>query len=156
MYWNKKFKAYTLSEIIVVLILTSIVVGLALSALGLIQQQMTALRYNNENNFQIKSLETKLSILFNQSQSIKIVDNQVYFYRLEDTLITKMSPNAFIINQDSIKLEVTNLKSYFRGEANKTGNIDALSLEIKLHKEISKTLFVSRSNDAKTKLEQWE
>ena len=153
MSWNKRFKAYTLSEIIVVLILTSIVVGLALSALRLIQQQMTALRYNNENNFQIKSLETKLSILFNQSESIKIADNQVYFYRLEDTLITKISPNAFVINQDSINLKIIDFKSYFRGEANEAGNIDALSLEIRLNNRISKLLFVSRSNDAKAKLE---
>lgn len=154
---NRKLKAYTLSEIIVVLILTSIVVGLALSALQLIQKQMTALRYNNEHRLETKSLETKLSILFNQSEKIEITtDQQIYFYRLQDTLITEVTPAILIIAEDSIELEVINLKSYFRGENKESGYIDALSLDIKLNENISKPIFVSRNNDAKTKLEQWE
>lgn len=156
MSWNRKLKAYTLSEIIVVLILTSIVVGLALSALSLIQKQMTALQKNNENKLEIKSLETKLSILFSQSENVEISDNQVYFYRLNDTLKTEITPSVFIIGQDSIELEVIKLKSYFRGENKEAGYIDALSLDIRLNKNISKPLFVSRNNDAKTKLKQWE
>lgn len=156
MYLNRKLKAYTLSEVIVVLILTSIVVGLALSALRLIQKQMTALRHNNENKMELKSLETKLSILFNQSETIEISETKVYFYRLNDTLNTEINPNTFIIGQDSIELEVLNLKSYFRGENKESGHIDALSLDVKLNKNISKPLFISRNNDAKTKLGQWE
>ncbi len=156
MFPNKKLKAYTLSEIIVVLILTSIVVGLALSALQLIQKQMTALRQNNENKLRIKSLETKLSILFNQSENVEVIDQAVYFYEKKDTLETRITPEAFTIENDTIELKAVNINTYFRGKEIENGCIDALSLSIKLNERISKSLFVSRTNDARTKLEQWE
>lgn len=156
MQWNKKLNAYTLSEIIVVLIITSIVVGLALSVLQLVQKQMTALRYNNENTLKIKSLETKLSILFNQSEQITVSNNDLSFIRIKDTIKIQFYPDIIVIEKDSISLKSYNLKTYFRGEVRQIGNVDAVSIDIKLNQKLSKPIFVYKTNDARTRLQQWE
>ena len=53
MYLKRKIKAFTLSEIIVVMLLTIIVIGLAFSVLTLIKKQMLLM----ENNFSKKTKE---------------------------------------------------------------------------------------------------
>ena len=48
---TSKIQAYTLSEMIVVLILTSIVVGMAFSVLTLVQKHMSGIRHVNVGLF---------------------------------------------------------------------------------------------------------
>ena len=67
---NKKIQAFTLTEVIIVLILTSIVVGLAFSVLGLVQKQMLAVQENYNKNLDISKLETSLWLDFNRYSEI--------------------------------------------------------------------------------------
>lgn len=156
MLLNKKLKAYTLSEIIVVLVLTSIVVGLALSVLQLVQKQMTALKFNNENNLKVKNLETRLNLLFNQSEQIMANEGKIYFYKPNDTITAEFYLNTFVIGNDSLNIITSNFDTYFRGETIENGYIDAISFDTEINKNIYKPLFVYRANDAKTKLKAWE
>jgi len=63
---TNKIQAFTLSEIIVVLILTTIIVGLAFSVLTLVQKHMRSIQSNFYNTTELKKLETSLWLDFNR------------------------------------------------------------------------------------------
>ena len=76
---NKKIMAFTLSEMIVVLILTSIVIGLAFSVLNLVQKQMSAIQDNYNKSLELNKLETALWLDFNRYSDIRFneLDNEL-------------------------------------------------------------------------------
>ena len=154
---NKKFKAYTIAEILVVLVITAIVVGLALSVLSLVQKQMTALQYNEENNLALKTLETRLFIDFNTHDKILIKSpDKLLMINTKDTLLMSLAQQYIIINQDTTRLNLKSYKTYFEGQEKQNGYIDALELNIEINKNISKPLFIFKQNDADSKLNAWE
>ena len=61
---NFKIKAFTLSEMVVVTILTSIIVGIAFSVLSLVQRHMYSIKQNFNNNTELSKLEQALWIDF--------------------------------------------------------------------------------------------
>ncbi|MEM9650388.1 MAG: prepilin-type N-terminal cleavage/methylation domain-containing protein, partial [Bacteroidota bacterium] len=60
----KKLRAFTLSEMLVVLLLTVIVVGLAFSVLNLVQRQMSGIESNYARNTAFDQLKQSLWVDF--------------------------------------------------------------------------------------------
>ncbi|UII76200.1 prepilin-type N-terminal cleavage/methylation domain-containing protein [Flagellimonas sp. HMM57] len=144
----KKIKAFTLSEMLVVLLLTLIVVGLAFSVLGLVQGQMNDIQIGYEERAQDNLLQQALWIDFNSYSDI-------YFSPQDGTLsltdeIEKKEYRFFktyVLNEkDTIFTDFKINRAFFLGKEVNSGKVDAL--EFINEGEQLKTLFVYKRNTA--------
>ncbi|MBS9464167.1 prepilin-type N-terminal cleavage/methylation domain-containing protein [Flagellimonas sp. 389] len=144
----KKIKAFTLSEMLVVLLLTLIVVGLAFSVLGLVQGQMNDIQISYEERAQDNLLQQALWIDFNSYSNI-------YFSSQEGALVLANEiekkeyrfRKEYVVNEnDTIFTDFKINKAFFWGKEVNSGKVDAL--EFINEGEQIKTLFVYKRNAA--------
>jgi len=148
---NNKIQAFTLSEIIVVLILTSIVVGLAFSVLGLVQKQMLAIQTNYNKSLELQKLETSLSIDFNRYPNIRydaIEDKLILKHEL-DSISYSFSKDIIIKAQDTFSIPIETKQFYFDGVLSTTNKTDAITLRTTKAYQ-NRELFIFKKNDATT------
>jgi prepilin-type N-terminal cleavage/methylation domain-containing protein len=145
---NNKIQAFTLSEIIVVLILISIVVALAFSVLSLVQKHMRSIEENLKEHTIINKLEVSLSLDFNRFSRINYNDFQqeLQFYNEIDTLHYQFNKDYIIKELDTFKIQLQNKHFYFEGEVKQNGDIDAMKLTVSNNN--NKFIFVYKQNDA--------
>lgn len=144
-----KIQAFTLGEIIIVLILTSIVVGMAFSVLFLVQKQMSGIQTNYKHQMEIRKLETILNLDFNRYNKITIdeVQGQILFKSEKDSVKYQMSSSLVIKELDTFKIQIENANYFLKGEKIANGEIDAIKLEF--GKEfLNQKIFVFKYNDA--------
>lgn len=146
---NSKIKAFTLSEMIVVLILTSIVVGIAFSVLNLVQKQMMGIQQNYTNATQLHKLETSLSLDFNRYSKITFDDmeNELKFSTAIDSITYQFSDKHIIKGFDTFPIPLQQKQFYFDGEPKEYGQIDAIKLVAQKNFQ-NQQLFIFKINDA--------
>ncbi|WP_290698296.1 prepilin-type N-terminal cleavage/methylation domain-containing protein [Lacinutrix sp.] len=149
MQTNKKVQAFTLSEMIVVLILTSIVVGLAFSVLGLVQKQMLAIQDNYNKSLELNKLETVLWLDFNRYSKIEYnnLEKELKFSTELDSMTYRFLESKVIKEQDTFAIQLQQKKYYFEGDIISNGQIDALKLETTKDFQ-NQQLFIFKQNDA--------
>ncbi|MEM8507834.1 MAG: prepilin-type N-terminal cleavage/methylation domain-containing protein [Bacteroidota bacterium] len=144
-----KIPGFTLSEMVVVLLLTTLVVGMAFSVLQLVQRQMQGIATNYEQHSEVNLLRQSLWIDFNQSQNIwydaqgaeLACVNQLreVRYAFHSDYITK--------GQDTFRIKVISKSSFFTGEPRPGGEIDAIDLLLSPESG-GQSLFVYKQNAA--------
>jgi len=146
-----KLKAFTLSELIVVMVLTLIVAGMAFSVLQLVQKHMYAIKTNFENSTNITLLEQSLWIDANRSKKMKYdpIEDRLYFISEIDTITYNFQPTYIQKDRDTFAVSVTEKLFYFEGKETLLEKIDAFKL-ITDEKFKSKTIFISKRNTAET------
>jgi len=145
---SKKIAAFTLSEMLVVLLLTIIVVGLAFSVLGLVQGQMLDIQNNYEEKTNDNLLQQALWVDFNSNAQI-VFSSKGQMLSLSNDVNGKRYEfyKGYIIKGiDTLYTDFTISKVFYMGEAVSNGIIDAL--ELTKHGEVPKTLFVHKKNTA--------
>lgn len=148
---NKKLKAYTLSEMIIVLILTSIVVGLAFSVLGLVQKHMSAIQSNYSRNSELNLLRTTLWMDFNKYPNISYnsIEGRLSLLSELDSITYKFTNNLIIREQDTFNVSIQKKQFYFNGDVANNKRVDAIKLETSKEFQ-NQFLFVFKPNDAYT------
>jgi len=146
---NKKIQAFTLSEMIVVLILTVIVVGLAFSVLSLVQKQMYAIQANFEKTSEINQLETALYIDFHKYPNISLspLDNGIKLKSEIDSLSYQFFENKIIRAKDTFSVAIQKKWFFFNGEQAANGKVDAIKLETSKETQ-NQNIFVFKQNAA--------
>lgn len=146
---SKKIKAFTLSEMIVVLIITVIVVGLAFSVLSLVQKQMYAIQANFEKTSEINQLETALYIDFHKYSDIKLSsrDNELKLKSEIDSLSYQFFENKIIRAKDTFSVTIHKKWFFFNGEQIVNGKVDAIKLETSKETQ-NQNIFVFKQNAA--------
>lgn len=150
MKWNKKLKAFTLSEMIVVMILTSIVAGLAFSVLSLVQRHMKSIQNNFNGVTELNLLEQSLWLDFNRFPTISYddIDNELLFFSELDSKIYSFHDTFIVKDRDTFYTPLEKKTIYMDGNAIKKGAVDAIKLQAS--KAFQKQhLFVFKINDAK-------
>ncbi len=146
---NSKINAFTVSEIVIVLILSSIVVGLAFSVLTLVQKHMTGIQYNFTKNTELNKLDQSLSLDFNKH-------HHIYFDEVEQTLKFKneldsveylFDKTKIIKSVDTFLIEIDDVKVYFDGYSIINGNVDALKITTSKAYQ-NQLIFIFKENDA--------
>lgn len=147
---SKKIQAFTLSEMLVVLLLTIVVVGLAFSILGLVQKQM----FGIQENYEEKTAENLLrqavwddfnsygQVHFDQNNGSLLLENELEQkqYGFYETFITR--------DLDTFYTDIRPQKLYFEGEEVLGGTIDAIELSNGEEKGNNKQIFVCKKNSA--------
>ncbi|PRX57188.1 PulJ/GspJ family protein [Flagellimonas meridianipacifica] len=150
-----KIKAFTLSEMMVVLLLTSIILGMVFTVLQLVQQHFKSIAGNYESHTEFNLLQQRLWYDFNQSDVVwyDAVRNEMVCSNGLDEVVYEFSGNKLIIARDTFQLEIAKKSIFLMGQEQSEGEIDAL--EIHLSKAIgSKQLFVYKRNAATTYINQ--
>ncbi|MDH7445316.1 prepilin-type N-terminal cleavage/methylation domain-containing protein [Aquimarina sp. 2201CG14-23] len=143
-----KIKAFTLTEMMVVIVISAIVVGLAFTVLGIVQNNMRSIENNYEYQSKIQSLEVALTIDFtkypvaewnpkeNELTLSSPIENRTYTF-VSDSIVNDL---------DTFALKTKNVTYYFEGEEVKSGRIDAIKLTFNDTKDLHR-IFVYKRND---------
>lgn len=146
---NQKLQAFTLSEMIVVLLITVIVVGLAFSVLQLVQKQMSGMGENYQFNTELNLLQQALWIDFETYPYITY-DGTTNVMRCqnEEGIIDYLFEEKWIIRKkDTFNLTLERKLFYFDGRESTGGEVDALEL-LTTKEKGAKIIFVHQENAA--------
>lgn len=146
---NKKIQAFTLPEILVVLVISAIVVGLAFSVLDLVQNNLRAIKENYAATTEVQHFKQQLAIDFNRFHDISY-SGPLEELRLKtplDSIRYTFTGDVFVRNFDTIPVRVDRVEFFFLGNATSGGRVDAL--KIFLARPSEEFIFISRMNDAK-------
>uniref|UniRef100_UPI00404B9039 PulJ/GspJ family protein n=1 Tax=Gelidibacter sp. TaxID=2018083 RepID=UPI00404B9039 len=148
---TSKIQAYTLSEMIVVLILTSIVVGMAFSVLTLVQKHMSSIQNNFNATTKFHLLEQSLTLDFNRFSDITYdsIDDVLIFSSEIETRTYTFTQEHIIKDRDTFPLTLTTKTFYFDGSPVGKGTVDAIKLETSKTFQ-NKQLFIYKHNAANT------
>lgn len=143
-----KVKSFTLAELLVVMIITAIVVGLAFSVLRLVQKQLYLIQNNFEKSSALLLFEQKLWQDFNELHLIKFnaKENILLLASESDTVVYSFQEDFSLRNSDTLKLKLNVDKVYFEGKEVKNDTIDAISIFAKADLP-DYYIFVSKKND---------
>jgi len=144
----RKIPAFTLTEVLVVIVISVIVAGLAFSVLEIVQNNFSSIRKNFEQATKFDHLNEKLTIDFNNYQRIELDKNQrqIWFRNPLDSISYRYIEPYLFSDQDTIK--VTELKFYFMGNKVDEGKVDA----VKIYINPDSYIFIFKKNDIATYL----
>ena len=150
---GKKLMAFTLSEMIVVLLITTIVVGMAFGVLQLVQKQMQGIQGNYERNTELNLLRQSLWIDFNTYERVYYDGKQgeLLFENPLGQLRYQIEENNVIKGRDTFDIKWKSQKFYFENIERSLGEIDAINFETTMEMG-NRTLFVYKNNGATTYL----
>ena len=151
---KNKIRSFTLSELLVVLVLTAIVVGLAFGVLRLVQKQLKVIDKNFLKQTELLLFEQRLCHDFNTSSHIIFESKRrLKILSENDTTVYNFDKTFVLINEDTLKLKITIRKALFNGQNIADGVTDAISLSAE--EEMPKyNIFVSRRNDVNVMINQ--
>lgn len=153
-YQNNKFmttnkiKSFTLAELLIVMIITAIVVGMAFSVLRLVQKQIHTIQNNFNKSSSLALFEQKLWQDFNELSSIQYNEKErLLLMKSEiDTVIYSFNDNFSLRNSDTIKLKLIPNILFLNGKETKNGDIDAIKIQAN-NELVDYEIFVSKKND---------
>jgi prepilin-type N-terminal cleavage/methylation domain-containing protein len=145
---KNKIKSFTLPELLVVMIITAIIVGLAFSVLRLVQKQIYTIQTNFEKTNNLILFEQRLWQDFNELNTIQCnrEERSLLMESEIDTVRYAFNENYILRNKDTIKLKIILNKFLFEGKEVQKGNIDALLISGKLELP-NYQIFISKKND---------
>ena len=126
-----KIKAFTLTEIIVVMIISTMVISLAFAVLKMVHKQTNSIKKIIKMKENIQVLERLFWKDFNEFGSAELKGNQLFFTNLVDSVSYKLDNKMIIRNNDSIHLVELSSIFYLDGEINKQGAVDAIKVNFK-------------------------
>lgn len=146
---TKKTPAFTLTEMLIVLAISAIVVGLAFSIISLFGKNMQLIQKNYSNNSSLNLLENQLNLDFNRFHTIeyKSVDQALILKTPIDSISYSFKEGAILRNLDTVFKANYSKKAYLLGNEIDKGLLDALKIEINAD-SASRFLFVYNENDA--------
>lgn len=143
-----KVPSFTLAELVVVMIITSIVVGMAFSVLRLVQNQIYSIQTNFEKTSNLALFEQQLWQDFNEKEVILYNENEnkLQLQSEIDTVSYSFQDQFILRNTDTIHLKLQLVTLFFNGKKVTQDTIDAMAISGKAELP-DYEIFVSRKND---------
>ena len=124
-----KISAFTLGELLYVMVISSIVVTLSFLALDNVQRQIRSINTTFEKQQKILKLERLLTMdLYNMEGSFDVVNNQLVFQNTKEAIGYQFKDSWIVRKEDSLELSVSLKKFYLEGEEVLSGQFDAMQL----------------------------
>lgn len=148
MQTNQKINAYTIAEMLVVLVVSSIVITLALLVLNLVQKQIHSIRKNIDYTNEIINLERALWNDFNSRNMIyNKKKDELLGYNSKDTVTYYFDKEYVLRNKDTLKIGIASKELFLAAEKVNENSIDALELTLTNDFQ-NKNLFIFTKKDA--------
>lgn len=136
MNWTIKISAYTLTEVLVVLALTTVVAALSFSALGFVKKSLGLVNSNYETANIYRNIELQLSLDFANSETIEAkTENGVNLITPLQTTTYSWQGNHLIKNQDTMYSGSARAEYFLNGKNTTSGTIDAIKLYLTLEQK---------------------
>lgn len=152
---SKKIKAFSLQEMMVVLLITTIVVGMAFAVLSLVQKQMGSISTIYEVKTTVHKLKQSLWVDFNRYSDIQY-DQKEKVLRCSNEMDTRqyrIQNGNHIVNENNLDVQFESIQFYFKNSEVFYGQIDAV--EIVTSKETGhQHVFVFKNNTPAVYLNQ--
>ncbi len=148
LYLNKKTKGFTISELLVVLVISSIIITIALLVLNMVQGQIRNIQANYKINTELRLLERGLWQDFDSHTIFYNTKNQeLQCFSEKDSVSYIFNKEYVIRNLDTIAVSIVKKRVFLDGEEVIGNVIDAIELQVS--KEIeNKKIVVFKTNDA--------
>lgn len=144
----KKYNAFTLSEMLIVLVVSSIVIGITFTVLNLIQKQVSGIRNNFSNQQEVQTLERVLWQDFNTYDVYySLINDALEFTNNKETIIYRFNENYVLRQNDTIKTNIINKSLFLNGKLVTNGYIDAISI-VTEKQYTSNKIFAFKQKDA--------
>lgn len=144
----KKIKAFTIAEMIVVLVLSSIVISIAIVVLNLVQKQVSGIQFNLEKQNEIQVLDKLLWHDFNRYELHYFSEEKILLcLNPLDTITYQFDKDFVLRNQDTLKVKLTETVFYLDAEKVVENTIDAIEIQFS-EAFLNKTLFIYKTKDA--------
>jgi prepilin-type N-terminal cleavage/methylation domain-containing protein len=143
---NTKIKSFTLPELLIVMIITAIVIGMAFSVLRLVQKQIHTIERNFDKTSTLALFEQRLWQDFNELNTIQVHKETLLLTSEMDTVMYSFQDAYILRNTDTIKLKLVVNDFLFLGKKTKEGTIDAISISGALELP-DYEIFVQKKND---------
>jgi len=145
---TKKVNAYTLSELLVVLVISSIVISLTFVVLGLVQRQISEIQANFKDQQEIQLLARVLLQDINKHDVYFHKDNnELQLYSATDTIFYQFENNYIVREKDTFNLKVIEKNLLLDNQIVKNGWIDAIGLGFN-QSYSTKNIFIYKIKDA--------
>lgn len=146
---KNKVKSFTLSELLVAMIITVIVVGLAFTVLNLVKKQIIFIQdnYNKTNEFALFKQSIWLDFNRNNTVFFNLNEKKIIFKSATDSIYYTISDDFVLRNKDTLNVNINIEKLLFQGNEVSQGNIDGISL-VENKEGIDSHFFVFKKNDA--------
>lgn len=145
---NKKLKAFTLAEMVVVLVVASIVIAMGFLVLNMVRKQVVLIQRNYQKKQEVQFFEVTLTRDFN-ARNVFYDKNkeQLILKNTKDSISYVFSDTIIIRNKDTFQIEVADKELFLDGKTVQENTIDAI--EINLSENYGgKTLFIHKAKDA--------
>lgn len=134
----KKIHAFTLSEVLVSMVLMMIVIGIAMSVLNITYKNLNAVKQNISGQTDLEQLELVLSIDAHRFPMIKRTKNKLTFKNALDSISYQWTEEAqgdgigtyFKRGNDTLLTQPMEVITYLFGKQNPNGVIDALKIKL--------------------------
>lgn len=146
---NTKVKSFTLSELLVTMIITVIVVGLAFTVLNLVKKQIVAIQKNYNRTSELAFFKQRIWLDFNKNNEVfySPSDHQLILKSETDSIYYNFNDNFVLRNTDTLNTKLQIEKVYFQGNEVEVGTIDAISF-LEKKEAADSHFFVFKKNDA--------
>jgi len=151
---TKKIDAFTISELLVVLVISSIVISLTFIVLSLVQRQITQIQKGYQNQQEILLLKRVLLKDMNSHQVFfKAKENRLIFMNSFDTIQYDFKPDYIVREIDTFKLKIKEKHFLLDNSIVESNWVDAMHLEFD-QTFTSKKVFIYKVKDAAHYLNQ--
>lgn len=145
---NKKTDSFTISEILIVLIITAIIVGITFSVLALVRKEISKSEKRLDFDTRLKQTELKLTIDFNRFRQISIDENSIYLKNELDSIQYDFNNNVLTFEKDTLLNDFDSIEFMYRGEKANKGYIDGIKINVSYTEQSQISIFVYKLNDA--------
>jgi len=144
---TKKLKAFTIAELLVVLVISAIVISISMLTLNLIQKQLKTISSNYAQQTETRILERTLWQDFNRHRLFfNNKQQRLECISAKDTVTYIFSANHTIRNTDTLKIPIYKTTVYLEGIVTITNQLDAIELQLST-KQTHKKIFIATTKD---------
>lgn len=149
MKYPKKIEAFTLTELLVTLAISTIVVGLAFVVMNLISRNIQSIQNNYNYSAEMSLVEQQITIDFNRYHSIsyKTETNILHLKTPLDSITYEFQERLILRNLDTLTSGNYQKELYFDGNKTINGLVDALKISL-TEDGTENSLFLFKENDA--------
>lgn len=146
---TKKIPAFTLTEMLVVLGITSIVAGLAFSIMSIFSRNIQLIQNNYNTSTVLQLLEQQLTVDINTFPTTLYdpIDGKLSLASPIDSVVYQIGTHLIIRQTDTIFKEELAYQMYYLGKPIEKGPLDALKISFDSPSQ-NNFIFISRPNAA--------
>ena len=129
-----RLKAFTILELLVVLVVSALLFGMAFAALHLVQRQQQRIERHSARLGQISTWQATLAADFRASQRVELANDRLRCERADGPIFYTYSyPDSALVREqgdmlDTLRLPIRNCTYWWQGQARTAGLIDELAL----------------------------